>query len=305
MISGVVSIGTNSTRALAAEIAHPPRIVLARSTGTRIGEGLSGRGALNERAIQRTLDALDAHVSALREHTSRITAIATSALRRAENGATFAAQVESLVGAPLQIISGEEEARRSFMGAVSGLQECAAQRFGVVDIGGGSTEYAVGSRRSAQRVASCEMGAVRLTQLVPALDGTHGAVSDEDVQRARHIAREAIAPLRTFARVERLVFVGGTASSVVGMMRGSRELFSYADITPAEVDAALSLLLRDPLEQRKNTAGINPQRADILPAGLLILDEVFALTDHEQAQVSSNDLLLGTLLADTECVRND
>jgi exopolyphosphatase/guanosine-5'-triphosphate,3'-diphosphate pyrophosphatase len=295
LIRAVVSIGTNSTRALAASFDGKPRVLLSRSIGTRVGEGLKERGHLDERAMERTLDALREHTAAVRELTANVCAIATSALRRADNGAAFARDVEAIAGAQLEIISGEEEARRSFLGAVSGVEHGDAQSFGVLDTGGGSSEYAIGLHEP-ERVVSCEIGAVRLTEAVPELAGTKGEISDADIAQAREIARAATAEVAKFPHVDRLLFVGGTATTAISIERAAREYFEYADFPANSLRRQIEVLRRTPLEKRKKLAGMNPQRADILLAGLIILDTVLRSTNHTQAIVSTNDLLLGTLV---------
>ena len=308
MIAGVVSIGTNSTRALGADT-QTARVLLARSTGTRIGEGLKEGGGLSPEAMRRTLDALRDHAAAVRELTDDVRAIATSALRRAGNGGEFAQRVQEITGARLEIISGEEEASRSYTGAVRGLvqsdPQAGARSFGVLDVGGGSSEYAVGDRSGPHRVTSCEIGAVRLTESLPALDGAHGAVTDASIGMARALAREALDPIAAFARPEELIFVGGSATTAAALVRGNREQFAYAPLTQGSVQACIDQLRSRDLEARKALPGMNPQRADILLGGLLLLDEVFALTGHASALASSNDLLLGTLLLRGETALHD
>lgn len=296
MIRAVLSIGTNSTRALAASFDGKPRVLLARSTGTRVGEGLKERGHLDERAMERTLNALREHAGAVRELTNDVCAIATSALRRADNGAQFAREVEAIAGAPLEIISGEEEARRSFLGAVSGMEPRGSHTFGVLDTGGGSSEYAIG-RREPERVLSCEIGAVRLTEAIPELAGTHGSIGDGVIARARKIAAEQTASILNVPRADWLIFVGGSATTAVSLKRGTREMFEYADLSETDFHDQIEMLRSSDLATRKALPGINPQRADILLAGLIILDTVLRCTHHTQAIVSTNDLLLGTLIA--------
>ncbi len=107
----IVSIGTNSTRALVADMQpENPRIELSRSIGTRIGEGLHEHGRLGEEPMRRTLDAIRDHFRAVRGRYIRLYAIATSALRRADNADVFANAVHGLLGVPLRVLSGDEEA---------------------------------------------------------------------------------------------------------------------------------------------------------------------------------------------------
>jgi exopolyphosphatase/guanosine-5'-triphosphate,3'-diphosphate pyrophosphatase len=290
LIRGVLSVGTNSTRALVADVLRPPRILLMRSTGTRIGEGLRERGRLAEEPMRRTLAAVTDHVEAIRKLTGDLEAIATSALRRADNGAWFAAEVERIAGVPLQIISGEEEARRSFAGAVSGLPS--VRSAGVLDAGGGSSEYATGSQSGAEHVVSCEIGAVRLTEMLPELSGKS---SEEALARARRAAHEATSPIGGFPPVEQFLLVGGTATTTIAVLRERAHASAYEAIDLTAVRRMIHLLASLDLAQRKSLRGMNPQRADILLAGLLIVEAAFGHIRHERALVTTNDLLLGTL----------
>lgn len=296
MIRGVVSIGTNSTRALVASFNGTPQTLLARSIGTRIGEGLKERGHLDEEPMRRTLQAMREHVAAVRELTGDLRAIATSALRRADNGAAFSEQVREITGVPLEIISGEEEARRSFIGATCGIEEAAACSFGVLDVGGGSAEYATGTKGTPENIVSCEIGAVRLTEAVPELAGKSGAVPDEAIDKARMLAFDATKPIDAFESADRIVCVGGSATTAISVLQGRRETFTYAPLTRDWLHQLQDRLRDADLESRKSFAGMNPQRADILLAGLIIIDVVLERTGSERALVSTNDLLLGTLL---------
>lgn len=286
MKRGLISIGTNSTRALVAELDPKPKVLLARSKGTRIGEGLRESGRLRDDAMQRTLNAIQEHVAAVRQLTPNVSAIATSALRRAENGDDFAEKARAVIGAPLEIISGDEEARCSYEGAISGLPPDGT--YGVLDVGGGSTEYAI---RTAH--VSCEIGAVRLTERVSALGG---ACTSADLMDARKMARDALAPLRTFEPQKRLIAVGGSATTACAVVAGKRYELAYQNLTRQALAGLIELLASLPIAQRKALPGMVEQRADILLAGVLILDEASALTGHSDLTVSTNDLLLGYLL---------
>jgi len=295
-MNAVVSIGTNSTRVLLADLDDdPPRAVFARSIGSRLGEGLRDRGRLSDEAIARTLAAVHTHARSLRGRADDVVAIATSAVRRADNGAAFAAKVAKILGTPLHVLTGDEEGLASYRGAISALP-AGGGTTGVVDTGGGSTEYAVGSGTFPERVASCEVGAVRLTETCPGLSGETGAVEAPLLARAKELARGLLAPMREFPAIERLALVGGSATTAASLLRGDRTPFVTAAIARADVLGTLTRLCAMPLDERRELPGMNPQRADILPAGLIVLDAVFELTGMERATATSSDLLMGYLL---------
>lgn len=298
MKKSLISVGTNSTRALVAEIGDgSPHALLQRSTGTRIGEGLKERGHIAEEPMQRTLEAIRDHLQAVKAYTSDLQVIATSAVRRADNSDLFVQRVREITDVTPRIISGEEEANCSYTGAVTGLEDSAGERYGVADPGGGSTEYAIGTGTRPRRVASCEIGAVRLTEAVPTLRGAHGEIALAEIDRAKSLALDATRALADFERVDHLIFVGGTATTVIWILRGNRDLFEYADLSRSELSHVVERLRALDLESRKRLPGMNPQRADILLAGSLILEVLFERTGHDRATVSTNDVLMGFLLS--------
>lgn len=297
----IVSIGTNSTRLLLADVApEHPRIELARSVGTRIGEGLDERGRLGDEPMQRTLDAIAQFARAARGHYVRMFAVATSAVRRAENGEEFAERVRALLGVPLRVISGEEEAEASYRGALTVLGPLRGERVGVLDLGGGSTEFAAGDSGKPDRVVSCEIGAVRLTEAVPALGGRDARPDAVTVERARALARDALAPLRDCGELERFGFVGGTATTTAAIVRERPAPMASQTLTRSDLQRTLERLLKMKLDERKRVIGMRPQRADILPAGIIVLDEALAVLGRDQAIATTNDLLLGILLQERD-----
>jgi exopolyphosphatase/guanosine-5'-triphosphate,3'-diphosphate pyrophosphatase len=297
----IISIGTNSTRLLLADVAPPTaRVETARSVGTRIGEGLGEQGRLGDEPMQRTLEAIGQFQREVKGHYIRLFAVATSALRRAENAEDFSQRIEALLGTPLRILTGEEEATASYRGALTALGELRGERVGVLDVGGGSTEYAAGTTTEPEKVISCETGAVRLTEAVPELAGRDGAVKEDSVERARAIARKALEPLAECAAVERLALVGGSATTVAGMLRGRRAPIGSYDLSRADLQRALEHLLAMPLEDRKKIDGIKPQRADILPGGIIAIDTAMEIIGSDKAVATTSDLLLGILLQERD-----
>lgn len=297
----IVSIGTNSTRLVIADMAPDnPRVELMRSIGTRIGEGLGERGRLGDEPMQRTLDAVTQLARAARGHYVRLFAVATSALRRAENADEFSARVAEVLGVSPRVLGGDEEAAASYRGALTAFGSLRGERVGVIDVGGGSTEYAVGDALQPESVVSCEIGAVRLTEKFPELAGKDGAVSNDTVTKAREMAREALQPLTERGKVERVALVGGSATTSASIVRGKRMPITAYPVTRANLEHTLERLVKMPLEERKKIVGMKPQRADILPAGIIVLDTALDLLEQTQAIATTADLLLGILLQERD-----
>ena len=299
----VLSIGTNSTRVLLADVApERPRVEIARSIGTRIGEGLGDSGGLGDEPMARTLDVLRGYMQLIKGHYVKLIPIATSALRRANNGDEFAARVTEITGSQLRILSGEEEAVASYRGALTVLGPLRGERVGVIDMGGGSTEYAAGTSLRPDDYVSCEIGAVRLTEAVPQLAGDKGNPSEADVARARSLAEKALEPLQKFEKVERVAIVGGTATTVASIRLGRRAVITSARIQRSDLQEMLDRLLPLPLEERKKIAGMRAQRADIMPAGLIVLLAAMDVTRCDSAVATSYDLLLGVALQERDAL---
>jgi exopolyphosphatase/guanosine-5'-triphosphate,3'-diphosphate pyrophosphatase len=299
----VISIGTNSTRLLLADVEpERPRIEIARSTGTRIGEGLGERGRLGEEPMRRTLEAIGHFARTVKGHYVRLFAVATSALRRADNGEEFAQRVQEALGSPLRILSGEEEATASYRGALTVFEPLRGERVGVLDVGGGSTEYAAGVSMQPESVISCEIGAVRLTESVPQLAGRDARPDENQIENARAIARKALEPLAKQAPVEHVAFVGGSATTAAGILRGRRTPFQTFPLSRSTLQSALERLLAMPLEERKQVAGMKPQRADILPAGIIVLESAMEILGCDEAVASTADLLLGVALQERDAM---
>jgi exopolyphosphatase / guanosine-5'-triphosphate,3'-diphosphate pyrophosphatase len=147
-----------------------------------------------------------------------------------------------------------------------------------------------------EQLASCEIGAVRLTEAVPELAGRDGVVDLTTIDRARAIARQALAPLRDFPQADRLAFVGGSATTTAGIVRGKRAKVSSFSMTRADLQKVLVRLCALDLKDRKEIPGIKPQRADILPGGIIVLDTVLDILKRDAAVATAADLLLGFLL---------
>ncbi len=298
----MISIGTNSTRLLVAEIAPGGIAPLAHdSRGTRLGANLRESGPLDPQARDRTLEAIDAYVVVAKRYDAQISVIATSAMRRASDGAAFAAEIAEHTGAAPLVLDGNEEATYSFLGATAAFADARDLVVGVLDVGGGSTEYASDVPSSARgtlaTTMSLEIGAVRLAEAVPELLG--GAALDtgaraDAIARARAHADAILAPLAAQSAPERLLAVGGTVVTAGLMLHGHGD---GATLTGFERRQLIDDLLARTLAERIEMPGIRPQRADILPAGLIIVDAAAAALRCDAMTISLSDLLAGYLRA--------
>jgi exopolyphosphatase / guanosine-5'-triphosphate,3'-diphosphate pyrophosphatase len=298
VIRALVSIGTNSTRLL---VLDGKLRVAAESRGTRIGTGIGATGTIDSPARERTLAAVDDYLAIARNRgAATIDAIATSALRRATDGDAFRDEVAQRVGIEPRVLSGTEEATYSFLGATSlrnGTDEIA-----VLDVGGGSAELAVDvpaharANGAVRRTTSVEIGAVRLSERHPALLGARALNAAERAAleaEARADAAAVLAPFGAERGFAELVAVGGTVFTAAAMVAGG--VADGAVMTHAARAQLVDTLLARDLDARKALPYIRPQRADILPAGLIVVDEACRLLDIDAFTVSEADLLLGYL----------
>lgn len=303
----VVDIGSNSTRLLIAEVeACSGRIeeVLRRSRVTRLGDGLDAHGALSEQAIARVLDTLADYRRAIDEHDCEANlAVLTAAVREAHNGAAFAARVREQFGLDARILTGEEEAQLTFLGAMSGAPfEGGANEtepIVVIDIGGGSTEFVIGRGRESGSHVSVPVGVVRMSERHIHHDPPTASELESVARDARAVFEKSL-PAHERAAVTRAIAVAGTATSAAAM---EQQLEPY---DPARVHGyTLSLesvhALRERTAamtetQRRAIAGLNPDRAPTIVAGLIILGEAVRAFELDVFTVSEHDILFGGAL---------
>ncbi len=294
----VVSIGTNSTRVLVVERTNEGKLVpvLHRSIGTRLGANLKEAGPLDAEGVARTLAVIEQYAGELRGYETTLGAIATSAVRRASNAADFRDAVEKRLGVRLEILSGEREAALSFRGATAN-RTVKDTIVGVLDVGGGSAEYAYGAGELAGSV-SCEIGAVRLSEAIPALLGA-SVPSDIDAleAEARAFARRRLAPIAEFPKPREVLAVGGTMFNAAAIVaERDRDAVDGIVLARAQLDALARRFLAMDTATRRAQPRISPQRADIFPAGLLIVGEALSLLEVGECTISQMDLLYGYLV---------
>lgn len=286
-----LDIGTNSARLLIAddtgrELARPMRI-------TRLGQGVDVAGRLAPEAIARTVAVLEEYGAACRlHHVSRVRVTATSAARDAENAQVFFDAAERALGARPELLSGEEEARLSFLGATSGLPAADAP-FLVVDIGGGSTELVLGSSRPEQLV-SLQLGCRRMSERHLRSDPPTEAeleACEKDVE-----ATLAAADALDVRRTRRVVGLAGTVTAIsalqLGLQRYDAARTHHSTLTLAQVEQSFHELSRAPLVERKRLLA-EPERADVIVGGAVVLRQILRHFHLPEVLVSEHDILDG------------
>lgn len=292
-----IDIGTNTVLLLVAEAQGGAlRPLCERATITRLGQGVDASRRLRPPAQARTLACLEAYADeARRLGAFPVASVGTSALRDAEDGEPFLDRAEAILGERPRVLSGEDEARLTFAGALSGLS--VEGDVTAIDIGGGSTEWVVGSRsRESLRVESAHslnVGAVRLTERFVQTDPPSLA----ERKAIRAAVHEALGQLPSGAFRGELVGVAGTVTTVATLSRGVHPYDGArvhgVRMTRAEVEATLERLASLPLEARKRLPELDPDRADVIVAGVELLAAVLAWCGAEALYVSDRGVRWG------------
>jgi len=295
-----VDCGTNSVRLLIADrtggrltdVRREMRIV-------RLGEGVDNTGMLAPQAIERTRVALVDYAELMGGlDVDRVRMVATSASRDATNRADFVAMVQATLGVEPEVITGDAEARLSFAGATSGLPDAEPPVL-VVDIGGGSTEFVLGSS-TVDSAVSVNIGCVRLTERHLHDDPPSAA----QVQAATEDVRAGIARARQqvdFAAARTVVGVAGTVTTITALAlqlpHYDAERIHGTWTTASQVREIAAALLSATRDERADLPSMHPGRVDVIGAGALVWQEIVAATGAEQVLTSEHDILDGIALS--------
>jgi exopolyphosphatase/guanosine-5'-triphosphate,3'-diphosphate pyrophosphatase len=301
---GVVDIGSNSTRLLIADVTEDRRIqeLDRRSQVTRLGDGVDASGRLSDVAMQRVFATLTAYRDALDAagvpSDARV-AVLTSAVRDAANGADFTAAVRNRFGLDARTIDGDQEARLTFLGATHDRDRDDDTPLLVFDIGGGSTELVVGHADRVDFHVSTQAGVVRQTER----HIQHDPPQPHELQQLAAEIRElleASVPAGIRSSAAAAVGVAGTATSLAAI---DLELEPYdparvhgAVVELADAELELARLAQMPLAARRHVAGLHPDRAPTIVAGIVILIQILRAFGLDRFEVSEHDILHGVAL---------
>lgn len=293
----IIDIGTNSVRLLMAEKDEKGEWKTLRKElrSTRLGEGMTDKATIGQGAKERTLSAVGEFTAMAKlEGAEDIFAYGTSIMRDASNGEEFADEVTAASGVPVRILSGKEEAYYSYIGAAGTSGVITS----VVDIGGGSTEICVGFGTDVGARHSFRLGCVRCSKQ---FDTTTARGRAELKKHCFTLFRETDL-MESMRNVKRWIGVGGTVTSLASMLQelevyDSSKVQDYV-IHPEDVSRILEKLSKMSYDDKCHMKGLLPSRADIIVAGVVILDSLMEYFALSEITVSDRDLSEGLLDAD-------
>lgn len=293
----IIDIGTNSVRLLMAEKDEKGEWKTLRKElrSTRLGEGMTDKATIGQGAKERTLSAVEEFTAMAKlEGAEDIFAYGTSIMRDASNGEEFADEVTAASGVPVRILSGKEEAYYSYIGAAGTSGVITS----VVDIGGGSTEICVGFGTDVGARHSFRLGCVRCSKQ---FDTTTARGRAELKKHCFTLFRETDL-MESMRNVKRWIGVGGTVTSLASMLQelevyDSLKVQDYV-IHPEDVSKILEKLSKMSYDDKCHMKGLLPSRADIIVAGVVILDSLMEYFALSEITVSDRALSEGLLDAD-------
>ena len=306
-IVAAIDIGTNSIHMVVVEIdtSLPAFYIIAKAKDTvRLGDRDPKTGNLTPEAIERSLAALKRCKDlASSLNTSQIIAVATSATREAGNGLAFLKRIETELGIEVNLISGQEEARRIYLGVLSGM-EFGDRPHVIIDIGGGSTELILADDKEARFLSSTKIGAVRLTKEFVHSD----PISESELNYLRAYIRgmlerstdEIWQNLQLNER-PRLVGTSGTIETLATVQALAKQgivpnpIHGY-EVTRQDLEAIVTKLAKMTYEERYNIPGISDRRAEIILPGALILLETMAMLKLDSITICERALREGMIV---------
>ena len=303
---GVVDLGTNSTRLLVADVEDGAvRELERRLTITRLGERVDARRVLLPTAVARVRNVLTDYRRALEDHgAERALALATSAVRDAENGEAFLGEIEWSYGFTTRLLSGDEEALLTFRGVALGRDVAAGTL--VIDVGGGSTELILGGAERVAFHASLDLGCVRLTERFFVHDPPAEAELDACARFVRARLGDGAAPPE---RPTDAIGVAGTLTQLatldLGLEREEPELVHGHRMSSQWLAAEVERLSRMRVAEIRALRGVHPDRAPVLLAGAIVVVETLRHFGLDEVEVSERDIMHGGALAAAELPEPD
>ncbi|MGH7491532.1 MAG: Ppx/GppA family phosphatase [bacterium] len=299
-------LGTNTFLLLIADAgAHDIAPVFEKETVVRLGKGVDAGGNLNDEAMQRGLVCLREYVAyASQYHCESSFAVGTSALRDAANREYFLTRVKAETGVEVRVISGEDEARLTFLGALSNKKDL-PDPIAIIDIGGGSTEVVTGTQQRIHQARSVDLGSVRLTERLL----KHDPVLPEEVAAVRDQAEKSMRATWPVEEIRQTASVIGTAGTITTLAAMAQKLAPYDPkridrfvLTAQQLHDLVGELTSLSIAERQKLPGLNPARADVILGGALLLEVFMSVYGFAELLVSDRGLRYGVLVEESRSV---
>ena len=295
-----IDIGTNSIRCIVVEVDHQGRFTVLddEKATVRLGENMASTGEISPPAFARAVDAM----SRIRKlidglKVGEVEAVATSAVRNASNGLELVDILTRELGREIRVISGEEEAELVALSARHNF-DMSGKRYIIIDIGGGSVEVMSAVSNHVECCYSLQLGAVLMTDRFLGSD----PLKDIQIDKLRHHVRGELK--NAFADDKPIVptFIGsgGTITALASMVMSMRkQVFSSLhgfEVLRSEIVHLLAMLIRKDIKALRNVPGLNPDRADIIVAGLVVVDEMMKFFEANMMLINERGIREGLII---------
>jgi exopolyphosphatase/guanosine-5'-triphosphate,3'-diphosphate pyrophosphatase len=295
-----IDIGTNSIRCIIAEASKDGKFKIMddEKATVRLGEKLAMTGMISEEASNRAIEAIRRFRKLLTGlKVEAVEAVATSAVRTATNGRELVVRLSEELGHEIQVISGEEEAELTAASALSNF-DMYGKRYAMVDIGGGSVEIITACGNHMEECYSLDLGAVVMTDRFLLSD----PIDEEELNKLQRHIRSSLKRTFTGKKVpaDTLIGSGGTLTAIGCMAMQMRKdnyvsIHGY-EVLRSEVVHLLAMLIRKDLKGRRTIPGLNQDRADIIVAGVVLIDELMRFLDSNRVLVNERGIREGLLI---------
>lgn len=296
-----IDIGTNTALLLVSQLSAHGDIqpLIQKETIVRLGEGVDRSGLLKPEAIKRTLITLNDYIKMAHDLGAKVVlASGTSALRDAKNRENFVAQVKKKLYIDIRVLTGDEEARLTYFGALSNKAYLEGRIF-LIDIGGGSTEFITGTRNAIKNALSLDIGSVRLTERFV----KHDPITEFEFNKLKQSVNEQLkycCKNQWDLNSKHFIGVAGTVTTLAAM---HMELEPYDServdgsiLTYEQLTKIINTLKIKSLKERKMLPGLKPERADVILAGAVILLETMRQFNFQKIIVSDRGLRFGMIV---------
>lgn len=289
-----IDIGTNSVLLMIVEMTDKMKEIYDTAIITRLGEGLKQTGNLLPQAMERTLNVLrDYKTIATKSRVSEIICIGTAALREAQNNDSFLKLAKKELSLDVRVISEREEAFYTYLSVNQSLSDSAKDVI-IIDIGGGSTEIIYGDRENFIDYASLPIGSVKLTEMF--------IKSDPPAYEEIICMRDFIKSILNLSFKKNIQSVIGTAGTIttlgsiaIGLQEWDKKQIHGFKLSRERIDGISQYLLGKTISERSDLPGMEKGREDIIPQGIILLQEILKYFGAEELTIDANGIRHGIL----------